>query len=225
MLYARFQFYVIDEKIVGSQALESALSVLHDELRTGCQSLLPIFKCVSNEIKNDRMKLIEKIIEYQKKEKENEKERERNKQVYCLEIDKIDDKIFNSFSNNGDDSMQLTRTVSLLEREEKKKNLLPYSQSTYSMNSVRSHSPSVTARKGATYASSNTTSNSSLRENIPYYDGMNYNNSKNNSINNNDTYNNNSFNKSTIRRRDSISNLNSSLHNNSNNFKNQEWQS
>ena len=164
MLYARFQFYVIDEKIVGSQALESALSVLHDELRTGCQSLLPIFKCVSNEIKNDRMKLIEKIIEYQKKEKENEKERERNKQVYCLEIDKIDDKIFNSFSNNGDDSMQLTRTVSLLEREEKKKNLLPYSQSTYSMNSVRSHSPSVTARKGATYASSNTTSNSSLRD-------------------------------------------------------------
>ena len=74
----------------GSQELESALSVLHDELRTGCQSLLPIFKCVSNEIKNERLKLIEKIIEYEKKEKENEKEKERekNKKLYCLEIDR-----------------------------------------------------------------------------------------------------------------------------------------
>ena len=41
--------------------------------------------------------------------------------------------------------------------EKKKKNTDPYSQSTYSMNSVRSHSPLVNARKGATYASTNTT--------------------------------------------------------------------
>ena len=210
------------------------MSVLHDELRTGCQSLLPIFKCVSNEIKNERLKLIEKIIEYEKKEKENEKEKERekNKKLYCLEIDKRNDKNFNHFGNNGDDSMQLSKTVSVLEREEKKKNTDPYSQSTYSMNSVRSHSPLVNARKGATYASTNTTSssNSNLIENITFYDNSNYNNSinnnnDNNNDNNNENYSNNNFDKSTIRRRELTPTLNSNFHDNSNNLKNRKWQS
>ena len=204
-------------------------------MRTGHQSLLPIFKCIANEIKNDRLKLIEKIIEFQQIINDNERDKENNKKGYCLEIDMKKENKYDNFVNDNNDSVRLDRTVSLLENNEKKITLGPYSQSTYSVNSVRSRSPSVITRKGATYVHNNTTSDSYPSADTTSYDNMNCSNSNYNSSinnrNNNNSNNNNDNNNIQLNRRGVPTNSNSNYytHSNSNlilnsNNSKQQWQ-
>jgi hypothetical protein len=57
------QYLRTEETGVGSAALENALSTLHESIIGSCPSLLPAFRRVTNEIHNDRTRMLQQRAE------------------------------------------------------------------------------------------------------------------------------------------------------------------